>query len=166
MNRALNIFAALTILFFSACGHTTSSGNASPETWFPLTLGGKKISVQLALNQAQWQKGLMGRPTLGPDKGMLFVFNEPTSRTFWMKDTPLPLELGYFTADGVLRELHLLYPYNMNSVRSRRTDILIALEMNQGWFIHNQVLPGATLDMEALRKAIRDRGLNPEEFGL
>ncbi len=45
-------------------------------------------------------RGLMGVTDLGGADGMVFVYTEPTSGNFWMKDTVMPLTIGFFAADG------------------------------------------------------------------
>ena len=64
--------------------------------------------------------------------GMVFILGEPRQQSFWMKNTRIPLDLLYLTADGVVREIHSLYPYNLNGVSSKRKDIVYAVELNQG----------------------------------
>lgn len=54
----------------------------------------------LAETDAQHERGLMSRTDLGGFDGMLFVFPSPTTVTFWMKDTVLPLSIAYFDASG------------------------------------------------------------------
>ena len=44
----------------------------------------------------------MGVTDLGRLDGMLFVFPVPSSPSFWMKDTLIPLDIGFFDEDGVL----------------------------------------------------------------
>ena len=64
---------------------------------------------------------------------MIFVFPRPQQMSFWMRNTELPLDIGYLDPDGTLREVYPMYPHDEKSVPSvaRRQ---IALEMNQGWF--------------------------------
>jgi len=52
------------------------------------------------------RRGLMGRRTLDPDRGMLFVWPDNALRLFWMKDTPLPLDILFFDAGGYLVHQH------------------------------------------------------------
>lgn len=134
--------------------------------WFPLTIGDKAIKVQLAMTDTERQRGLMHRTDLAEDEGMLFLFQEPTQQSFWMKNTPTPLSIGYISPDGVLREIYKMYPNDFTAVESRRSDIQFCLEMNQGWFAKNKVRPGSQLDLPALREAIKARGFSPIQFGL
>lgn len=47
-------------------------------------------------------QGLMFRTDLTADQGMLFLFDDVAPRTFWMKNTPLSLDMLFFDGDGVL----------------------------------------------------------------
>ena len=100
----------------------------------------------------------MHRDSMPDDHGMLFLFNQPEPRSFWMRNTRIPLDLGYFDASGRLLEIHALYPYDENGVPSRSQQVLIAVETNRGWFARNNIAPGAQLDFDALTLAVSRRG--------
>lgn len=146
----------LLMALLSGC-HPQTEDVASPETYFPLELGERVIFVQLALTPQEQIQGLMYREELPANHGMLFVFTTPEKRSFWMHNTLIPLDIGYFTADGILREVYPMYPRDLTSVQSMRSDILYALEMNQGWFAENKIRPGARLNLDQLAEAIRKR---------
>lgn len=127
------------------------------DSWFAIKVGDKMVQMQLALTGAEQAQGLMGRKSLDTDHGMLFVFSRGKRQSFWMANTPLPLDIGYFDNDGILREIYPLYPFDRTSVVSQRSDIRYALEMSQGWFAQNGIRPGAQLDLQALDAAVRQR---------
>jgi uncharacterized membrane protein (UPF0127 family) len=56
----------------------------------------------LASTTAQQDRGLMGRRRLGPYQGMLFAWPAPTTTYFYMRDTPMPLSIAWFSASGDL----------------------------------------------------------------
>ena len=64
-----------------------------------LTLDGAVLRPELALTSDARSLGLMNRRP-APADGMLFVFPEPTSGGFWMKNTLVPLTIAFFNADG------------------------------------------------------------------
>ncbi len=107
-----------------------------------LDFGHAQVSVELAVDRATQAKGLMFRKSMPEDQGMLFIFDRPRQMSFWMRNTHLPLDIGFFTADGVLREIYPLYPFDENSRKSIRFDLLYALETNQGWFERHGLKPG------------------------
>ncbi|HBH26971.1 MAG TPA: DUF192 domain-containing protein [Rhodospirillaceae bacterium] len=66
-----------------------------------------RFEVEVAATPEARARGLMGREALAPDGGMLFLFPSAGPLTaFWMKDTPIPLDLLFFSADGALIGLH------------------------------------------------------------
>lgn len=92
------------------------------------------LQVEVAATPEEQSQGLMGRTALAENAGMWFVFAQPGRASFWMANTSLPLDVGFFTADGVLREVQPLTPFDLTIVRSARADIAFALEVNRGWF--------------------------------
>jgi uncharacterized membrane protein (UPF0127 family) len=131
----------------------------------PVRVGDVTVLAEFAVLPAEMARGLMGREALGPDEGMLFVYPRPEILSFWMRNTPLPLDIGYFDSAGVLREIYPLHPHNETPVASREP-MQFALEMNQGWFRERGVRPGARLDLSAVKAGLEARGFEPERFGL
>ena len=122
--------------------------------------------IRLAVRPLEMQRGLMERRDLGRDDGMIFVYEKPQQMSFWMRNTPTPLDIGFFDTEGVLQEIYPLHPFDERSVASRGTQLRFALEVNQGWYRENGVKPGAKLDVKALAEALRARGFEPRGFGL
>jgi uncharacterized protein len=58
--------------------------------------------VLLAATAEQRQRGLMEVTDLGGYAGMLFVWDADSSSSFYMRNTPTPLSIGWFDADGAL----------------------------------------------------------------
>jgi len=155
------------ICLLSACAPKASTTTPkSAETYFPLQVDDQTIQLQLALNDSERSRGLMDRDHLGKDQGMLFLFEKPAQRSFWMRNTHIPLDIGYFNAQGKLLEIYALYPHDDTSIPSYSKEILIAVETNQGWYQQNQVEKGAQLDLMALQTAVQARGYNPDNFSL
>ena len=84
---------------------TTVTGPAGVPDSFARTLveiDGTSYNVAVADTQDKQQRGLMGVEELDPLDGMLFTFGSERERTFWMKDTLIPLDIAFFDADGFL----------------------------------------------------------------
>lgn len=162
----LPLCAALFLGLLAACGGAKQAEVAKTiDDRFPIKIGERVVQVQVAILPGEQQRGLMYRTTMGADEGMIFVFDTPQKMSFWMRNTELPLDIGYITTEGELKEVYPMYPHDERPVRSRTT-VQLALEMNQGWFARSGVKPGAKLDLAALREAIRARGFKPEALGL
>jgi len=58
------------------------------------------VAVVLARTEAERQAGLRRRSTLGPYGGMLFVFDRDRNVAFTMSTVPVPLDIGFYRADG------------------------------------------------------------------
>ena len=63
--------------------------------------GKVSIAVEIAKTHEQRQKGLMFREDLIYGQGMLFVFQDEKRRSFWMKNTPMSLDILFYDAQGV-----------------------------------------------------------------
>lgn len=171
------LLVALTIAIgvtFSSCAREKAASMltvaaTSPKgvaDFFPIKVGDKTVRMQLAVRPGEMQRGLMERRDLGTDDGMLFVYEKPQALSFWMRNTPTALDIGFFNAAGVLEEIYPLHPFDETAVASRSSELQFALEMNQGWFQRNGVKPGAKLDRAALSDALRERGFSARKFGL
>jgi len=143
-----------------------AAAHKSVGDYFPIKVGDHSVRMQLAVLLPEMQRGLMGRRELGADDGMLFVYAKPDTLSFWMRNTLLPLDIGYFSRSGELLEVYALHPHDEVAVRSISPQVQFALEMNQGWFKRTGVRPGAKLDLKALAAALRERGFEPAKFGL
>nr|MDP8977943.1 DUF192 domain-containing protein [Actinomycetota bacterium] len=58
------------------------------------------LRVEVAADEAARRRGLMGRRSLPPGAGMLFVYPGPHRGGFWMRDTRIPLTIAFSTATG------------------------------------------------------------------
>jgi uncharacterized protein len=98
-----------------------------------LTVGGQAFTVEVARTDAERQKGLMERSSLGAREGMLFVFDRDEHLDFWMKNTRIPLSIAFLASDGRILEVADMQPFSMKTVRSRFSS-RYALELRQGTF--------------------------------
>jgi len=159
----------LGLMLLAGCGGADTVKDAAYKTVddrFPIKVGERTVQMQIAARPEELQKGLMFRTAMGPDEGMLFVFTQPQPQGFWMRNTILPLDIGYFEATGELKEIYPMYPHDEKTVASHSHTIQFCLEMNQGWYRQNGVKPGAQLDLAAVTAALQARGLKPAAFGL
>ncbi|MFI4970420.1 MAG: DUF192 domain-containing protein [Lysobacterales bacterium] len=93
MNRLLSIFHTLIVMALVVSIQACAAKGASVE------LKGKSYSIEIAETDAAREHGLMDRPGMAADHGMLFVFQDDTPRSFWMKNTKIALDMLFFDAD-------------------------------------------------------------------
>ena len=126
----------------------------------PLRIGGVPLLAEVADTNRSRQLGLMHRQFLAEHRAMLFVFSEPQSLCFWMRNTQIPLSIAYIDEHAKVIDIFDMQPLDENSICSS-TPAQFALEVNQGWFERHQVQvgdllqPGEWHDTEAAEKALQ-----------
>ena len=119
------------------------------------------VRVEIADTDAEWQAGLMGRTTLAGDAGMLFVFDQEQTLSFWMKDTLIPLSIAYIDAEGRIVDIQDMQPLDDIPPQYVSAEpAQYALEVNQGFFEERGVTVG---DMVELPGQGEEGGLVPPE---
>lgn len=110
-------------------------------------VAGLPLQVEVASNPTSRARGLEFRSTLAANEGMLFVFPEPIKGGFWMKDTYINLDIGFFDDQGRLIETCPMtaMDYVSRCVPSKPTKY--ALEVRRGWFTANQITANAPLQL-------------------
>lgn len=118
---------------------------------------GKKVTVELAQSMKERMQGLMHRENLGSNEGMMFIFPSEQPMSFWMKNTYIPLSVGFFSKKGVLLEVIDMEPVRgpasdsqMKIYQSSQSGIY-ALEVPLGWFKKNNVNIGAKFKLQKLK---------------
>jgi len=116
------------------------------EEAFLILPGGFKVKAELALTRAEQAKGLMFRRELKEDRGMLFVFADGGERTFWMKNTYLPLDIVMLDRGlKILKIFHKVFPS-----RPGQSDLEVARVSGRGRYV-----------LELAGGTARKRGLKP-----
>lgn len=144
----------LLLVILSACGGAAGASGAD-LSGFPtarILVGGVEFEVWLATTVAQQARGLMLATEEqllplgdGTPRGMLFVFSTEATRSFWMRDTYVPLDLAYARADGTIAEVHQLVPLDETLVVSGEP-VQYALEALAGTFAAHGIAPGALIE--------------------
>lgn len=109
---------------------------------------GQKVPVtaEIADDEAEREAGLMFRTELVSGTGMLFVFPSPQRLSFWMKNTPLPLDLIFFQAGGEhLATVAWAKPYDETPLGPNEPANTV-LEVPGGWAAANGIGPGWRLE--------------------
>lgn len=115
-----------------------------------IILGGKRINVEVADSDEKRAFGLMFKKALLPNEGMLFIFDEVKPLSFWMKNTFIDLDIGYFNEKKILTEIYemkatTIMQEQFPSYPSKKP-AQYALELNAGWFKKNKIKVGEKLN--------------------
>ena len=141
----VSMLTAMTLAFSLSAFARDAAPAFSKRT---IELAGKRIVVEVADDDDRRAYGLMNRDHLPKDQGMLFVFDEAERRSFWMKNTRIPLSIAYFDKGRVLREIIDMRPDPITAIQNKtypsHTEAQYALEMNIGWFERNKIRPGVS----------------------
>lgn len=139
-----------SLIFFSSIGCVGQSLKNTPKfTTKSISLEGKKLSVEIADTEKKVAYGLMYRTApLKNNNGMLFVFKNEEVRSFWMKNTFIPLSIGFFDKKKRLIKVHEMTPVR-SEMETPKTypsggPAMYALEMRPKWFKENKIKIGST----------------------
>ncbi len=142
MRRTSFKFLAFVSLFCSLSASAQDAPQKLPS--IALNAGMHIIQAELAQTPDQRSIGLMFRKTMGINDGMLFAFEQPATQCFWMKNTLLPLDIAFVSADGTVVNIDAMKPQTLESHCSTKP-VPFVLEMNQGWFAKRGIKAGSKL---------------------
>ena len=128
----------------------------SVKTWAcPLELPVATISIKdqtLAVELATTPKarvcGLSHRNKLFENHGMLFIYATLGPRTFWMKDTHIPLSIAFIDDSGRISNILRMTPNQTDERYRSLQPVRYALEVNQNWFVEHGIGVGDLVEMK------------------
>lgn len=161
----------MTFFVHVTCGMTRAAGlgrdvlvlllaaQAVQPTWaaerIELRVGDHPLVVEVATTPVQRARGLMGRPPLGAQEGMLFVFAGDDERCLWMRDTPSALAAAFLSAGGEILNVVEMQPLS-DAHHCSRGPARYALETRSGWFSARRLGQGQRIQgLEAVAPAAR-----------
>jgi uncharacterized protein len=138
-------WCTLAALSMACLGAARAQTEAQPRLdTVALQAGMHVVHAEVARTPLQTQTGMMFRREMAQNEGMLFVFDSPARRCFWMKNTILPLSIAFIADDGRIVNLADMQPQSEAS-HCAAEPVRYALEMNQGWFAKRGIKPGFRL---------------------
>lgn len=147
--RTVNFNLALIAIFISL---TASAQEPIEFAKRKIKVGKHELTVEVADTEEKITRGLMYRKEpLKDDAGMIFIFSNERMRTFWMKNTFIPLSIGFF--DQAKKLVHFT---QMQAVRSEmetpktyssKKPAMYVLEVAPGWFERKKIKRGALLQL-------------------
>ena len=114
--------------------------------------GERSFSIEIADTSAEREAGLMFRKDMADDHGMLFVFETVGPLTFWMKNTPMPLDLIFVGQDGKIRAIKRGEPQS-EAIISSGLPVRFVLELKAGTAAKNGIEYGDLLRHPAIGTA-------------
>ncbi len=128
--RFLSFCLLAPALLITGCSRAAPAAVAPVKTVedrFAIRVGEQTVQMQIAATPPEQEKGLMFRPSMGEDEGMLFVFTIPQPQGFWMRNCDIALDIGYLDASGELKEIYPMYPHDDRTVSSHSRAIQFCL---------------------------------------
>lgn len=145
-NTVAYVFAALTMFGSAAC--EGDKGQSLPVLSVGLTQNDLRIPlrVEVAATLESREKGLMFRKDMPESQGMLFIWPSAQPRSFWMKNTLLPLDMLFLRERTVVAVIPWARPMDETPL-SPAKDADMVLEVNGGWVSRHGISVGATLEV-------------------
>lgn len=129
-DRSLDLEFTETVSFLSTAGDTLTT-----------------IEVAVADDDQERSQGLMDVHNLPKSKGMLFIFEENAPRSFWMANTPLPLDIMFVNEDyEIIRIHHSTQPYSNENIESEKPARYV-IETNAGFSISHDIQEGMKVNL-------------------
>lgn len=167
MLRYLTLLPMLLSIFLMGCSLQTTAKQPTPQptTQSPANPGqtlpisanaiipnGTTIQLEVARTQKQQEMGLMYRPALPDNRGMLFQFPSPQSTKFWMKNVPVALDM-VFLQNGVVKYVEASAPPCANEpcpTYGPNVPVDKVIELRSGRAAELNLKPGDTIKIEFL----------------
>jgi hypothetical protein len=151
----------LALLLGTACCHQAPPpAPAQPSGAQPrlptarIEVGGVALEVEVADQPETREKGYMfrDRPV---DSGMLFVWPSERLVSFWMRNTPFDIDIGYIGGEGTMFQISRMKSFDQTPINSR-LPAKFALEVPAGWFEGHGVREGAAVRIPPEVKSTED----------
>jgi uncharacterized protein len=111
------------------------------------------FQVEIADSPAKRELGLQYRRDLAPDRGMIFLFPAETEQTFWMKNTPIPLDMIFIDHERrIVGIVEQTMPFSLDA-RSVGKPSQFVLEINGGLAKRYGIQAGDRVRFEAIPMA-------------
>ncbi|MEX2526292.1 MAG: DUF192 domain-containing protein [Gemmatimonadota bacterium] len=166
MHRFSHLWKLVILLWIGACGApgAGSGGSGSQDAsaasattaldsaprpsrghaW--VIFGADTVVAEVAATADARARGLMHRESLPHGTGMLFVFPDSQTRSFWMRNTFIPLDIAYLDSSLRIVDIQAMEPEDENLYPSA-APAMYALEVPQGWFAGKEISVGATAEL-------------------
>jgi uncharacterized protein len=155
---AILIAAAIVVVYIGLQSPSSADSRAMtlPVDPDPLTVetshGERSFTVEIADDPGERERGLMFREDMDDMHGMLFVFEEQRDVGFWMKNTPMPLDLVFIAQDGTIKAIKPGVSMS-EAVISPGVPVRFVLELKAGIAARNGIVDGEKARHRAINQA-------------
>jgi hypothetical protein len=105
----------------------------------------RTIDIEIAETNAERARGLMFRRSMGYDRGMLFLFEQADTTGFWMKNTPLPLDIMFLAPDSsIINIVKRTTPFSTDNIYPTAPKKYV-VEVRAGFADRFDIEPGMTV---------------------
>lgn len=152
-----NLFYLLILVTFFACSEKKNEKIQTTPTIIPFTKQGElkffpkllepiQLDIEIADTDQKRALGLMYRNPLTFSQAMLFIFEEETPQSFWMKNTPSTLDILFVNRQMEIVQIHeFTQPYSEKSYPSERPAIYV-VEVAGGFVSKYQITEGDKIE--------------------
>lgn len=154
------LLALLAGLLMSGCGQKQNAGKEQQKEGRTIQYSGSvtffnaqsdsltTIGVAVAEKEEDRNMGLMDVNDLPENRGMLFIFDEPQPLSFWMANTPLPLDIIFIDGQKkIVRIHHNTEPFSQKQYSSG-SDAQYVVETNGGFCVSHDIQEGGHISFE------------------
>jgi len=143
----VKLFLAAVPLLLMAMTGGCASGKEDKHLTIHTASGQQQVfRIEVARTAEEQERGLMFRETLAADQGMIFPYAPPQNVSFWMKNTPLPLDMIFIRSDGTIAQIAAnTTPMSLTPVSSGEP-VSAVLEINGGESAKRGIAEGDKVD--------------------
>jgi uncharacterized protein len=114
--------------------------------------GDVAVHVEVVSTPAMVERGLMYRQHLPPEAGMLFLMEDERDWAFYMRNTLIPLDMIFIGRDMTIAGIVQNAEPRTETLRKVGKPSTYVLEVNGGWTAAHQVVPGAKVRFDGVRR--------------
>jgi uncharacterized membrane protein (UPF0127 family) len=151
--------AAIAVIFYVGLESPSSADSRAmilPVDPDPLIVetaeGERSFTIEIADDASERERGLMFRESMDDGHGMLFVFEDQREVGFWMKNTPMPLDLLFIAQDGTIKAIKQGESFS-EAVISPGVPVRFVLELKAGIAGRNGIVDGDKAEHRAIGQA-------------
>jgi uncharacterized membrane protein (UPF0127 family) len=116
--------------------------------------GERSFTIEVADDPSERSAGLMFRESMDDDHGMLFVFPETKPVAFWMRNTPMPLDIVFIGEDGKVLDVLPGEPFSEALISPGTTvQVRFVLELKRGIAEKAGIMDGGAIRHPAINGA-------------